>query len=1052
MTLDPTLFTRLKRYLPDDMLDELPDPQAMTAAIRRLNSLHQAVSSFLPQYVADNQQFYVEDYGALRPGTFLFADVSGFTALSELLQREAGRDGPNILTDIINDFFAKMLEILAKSNGQLLKFAGDALLTFFPALSGEDESPLAVRTGLRMQREMVARFQPIQHPQLTEAFGEHHLELSMSIGICRGSLFEAVVGNTIQRDHIIQGDLPGQAMAAEAAGERDDVIITAELRTAHAELFETEPIGDGFFRVIDTFGDQLSDYEFVIPRRRRAQSTALFDFEQENLLEDLTRQLDRLDGVTRFVARDVVDRLAFKGDRIEAENRQATVIFMYFSGFADLLDAWGVDQLPLITSLLNRYYNLMQRTIANNGGALNRSDPYQRGVKLLITFGAPVAHVDDPERAVATALEMNRQLASFNQRLREELPDDLSKGSDTFISQRIGITHGPVFAGEAGWKSRREYTVMGDDVNLAARLMGKGTMGQILVSARVRERVNPHFDTEALPPMQLKGKSQPVQAYLVKASTLSPVQRSPTSNTPFVGRDLQLLSLTYALQQAKGPRRAQAFALVGDAGMGKTRMIKQVVGQADQTGFRVAWANCQLSHSQDQSVWAAIVSQLLQLDQAKSEPGQRRLLHVRLNEMDLPGLETVLSLLIFGSCQSLEEDEPAAQSASSSAVVPPPAPAAGPRPSLTDIYQLAQVKTDLTKSGIYGIARDQLQAALAAAANPTAPQGSFYQSVQKQVSQPDSIVRFLQVFTEQTPALLVMDDAHRADAATRAILKQVLAEITRAPIVILVAYELEDDLEFGIRRKVTVSHLDEGETAELAARILEVSDLEPELRRLLWERTNGRPLFIESLVRLLQQTDRIAIKDEQAALCGDITSEPLPENVRELILSEIDRLSPEARDLLQAAAVLGDGFTAETVIALAEGANAIRLETLLGELIFRQIIEPLPDSTYRFRHGLAQATVYDTLNRLQRQKLHRAAAETLRAQDASDRSVLRIAYHLVKGGVPLRGIELVSSAADQAETAGQIDRALELYTHALEIFPHDDSINAQLERLRRLRL
>ena len=1051
MTLDPTLYARLKRYLPDDMLDQLPDPQAMTAAIRRMNSLHQAVSSFLPQYVAENQQFYVEDYGALRPGTFLFADVSGFTALSELLQREAGRDGPNILTDIINDFFAKMLEILAKSNGQLLKFAGDAMLTFFPAVSGEDESPLAVRTGLRMQREMVARFQPIQHPQLTEAFGEHHLELSMSIGICQGSLFEAVAGNTIQRDHIIQGDLPGQAMAAEAAGDRDDVIITAELRTKHAALFETKPMGEGFFRVIDNFGDQLSDFEFVIPRRRRAQTSALFDFEQKNLLEDLTRQLDRLDGMSRFVTRDVVDRLAFKGDRIEAENRQATVIFTYFSGFADLLDAWGADQLPLITSLINRYYNLMQRIIANNGGALNRSDPYQRGAKLLITFGAPVAHVDDPERAVATALEMNRQLASFNQRLREELPDDLSKGFDTFISQRIGITHGPVFAGEAGWKSRREYTVMGDEVNLAARLMSKGAKGQILVSARVWERVNPHFDTEALPPMQLKGKSQPVQAYLVKASTLSPVQRSPTSDTPFVGRDLQMLSLTYALQQAKGPRRAQSFALVGDAGMGKTRMIKQVVGQAEQTGFRVAWANCQLSHSQDQSVWAAMVFQLLQLDQAKSERGQRRLLHVRLNEMDLSNLETMLSLLIFGSYQPPEENEPATKSASS-AVVLPPTPAVESRSPVPDIYQLAQVKTDLTKSGIYGIARDQLQAALDAAANPTSPQPSFYQSVQKQISQSDSIVRFLQVFTEQTPALLVMDDAHRADAATRAILKQVLTEITRAPFVVLVAYEPEDGLDFSIRRKVTVSHLDESETAELAMRVLKVSDLGPELRRLLWERTNGRPLFIESLVRLLQQMDRITIHGERADLSGDANSEPLPENVRELILSEIDRLSPEARDLLQAAAVLGDGFTTQTVIALAEGTNAIRLEALLGELIFRQIIESLPDNTYRFRHGLAQATVYDTLNRLQRQKLHRAAAEALRAQDATDRSVLRVAYHMVKGGVPLRGIELVSSAADQAEKAGQIDRALELYTHALEIFPHDDSLNAQLERLRMKRL
>jgi class 3 adenylate cyclase len=204
MSIHADLRARLSRYLPGDLLAQLPDPHALTAAIRRLNSLHQAVSSFLPQYIAENERLYTQDYGDLRPGTFMFADVSGFTALSESLQRAGGREGIEILTRIINDFFARMLEILAKSNGQLLKFAGDALLIFFPAVEGADEAPLAIRTGLRMQREMAANFQPINHPELKELVGEHDMELTMSIGICRGKLFEAVVGNEIQRDHIIQ--------------------------------------------------------------------------------------------------------------------------------------------------------------------------------------------------------------------------------------------------------------------------------------------------------------------------------------------------------------------------------------------------------------------------------------------------------------------------------------------------------------------------------------------------------------------------------------------------------------------------------------------------------------------------------------------------------------------------------------------------------------------------------------------------------------------------------------------------------------------------------
>ena len=375
------------------------------------------------------------------------------------------------------------------------------------------------------------------------------------------------------------------------------------------------------------------------------KTSALFDFVEANLLEDLERSLTRLDGVARFVARNVVDKLAFRGDHIEGENRPSTVIFVHMSGFADMLNQWGEDQLPLLVSILNRYYNLMQRTISANGGTLTRTDPYQRGIKLLITFGAPIAHPDDPERAVTTALEMNRLLANFNARLHDELPDSLKR--DGYLTQRAGITHGSVYAGEAGWRSRREYTVMGDDVNLAARLMGKGDMGDILISDRVWDRVRPHFETEALAPFQLKGKSKLTQAYLVKASTVSPLNVSATSDTPFIGRDLQLLTLTYGLQQAKGPRRRQAFALSGEAGVGKTRMAKQIAQAAEAAGFRVVWANCQLGHAQDQNVWAALMFHLLQLDQAKSQQAQRRLLHVRLAELGLAELEPVFSPLFF---------------------------------------------------------------------------------------------------------------------------------------------------------------------------------------------------------------------------------------------------------------------------------------------------------------------------------------------------------------------------------------------------------------------
>ncbi|MBN1681304.1 MAG: AAA family ATPase [Anaerolineae bacterium] len=1035
MSFDPTFQQRLSRYLPNDLLNQFPDTQALTKALRRLNSLHQAVLSFLPQYVAENERLHHEVYGGLRPGTFMFADVSGFTALSEKLQAASGREGAEILTAIINSYFATMLEILAKSNGQLLKFAGDALLTFFPARPGEDEAPLAIRTGLRMQRAMVTGFQPIRHADLESLIGPHSLELSMSIGIARGKLLEAVIGNTQQRDHMIQGTLPGMAMRAEEAGTRDDVIVDAELYDSYHDQFDMTALGEGFYRVEDTFGDRLDDYEFVIPRRRRGQSAALFDFAEANLLQDLQRQVERLDSVARFVAPDVVNKLAFRGDHIEPENRPATVIFCHVTGFAEILEQWGENELSRLTTIINRYYGIMQRTIVANGGSLNRSDPYRHGAKLLITFGAPIAHPDDQERAVTTALEMNRQLALLNNRLRDELPDHLQRWP--FITQCLGITYGPVFAGEAGWRARREYTVMGDDVNLAARLMSKGESGQIMISARVWERVNPHFETEVLPPLQLKGKSKLTQAYLVKASAISALNIAETSDTPFVGHDLQLLTLTYALQQARGPRRRQAFALIGDAGVGKTRIAKQVVEAAEATGFSVAWASCQLRSTQGQSVWGAIIFQLLQLEQAKSKKAQQRLLNVRLGEMELGELESVFASQLFVSDRTPDKS-------------PSPKPKTAVRDmpkTSTGVFDLIQGPSDLEKSGIFGAVRREVESSPAPGEKTGLP---LWKNLQKQTSFPDSVVRLLQAFADETPTLLIFDDIHQADAETLAILNQALEAITQSRLMVLATHEPDENLDVRVRRKLSIDDLDQDEAYLMAARVLGADDVGPHLRDFLWQRTGGRPLFVETLIKLLQDNAHIKQTGPQIELAEGAQPANLPDHVRQLIVSHTDRLSHEARTVLEVASVIGTSFTLEALLAIGEIGLEIRLETRLGDLIHSRLINMQPDQSYRFNYGVVQTAVYESLNRMQRLKLHRQSADYWQKQPDADQHVLTVADHLVKGGMPTRASELIFEAANQAEQSQHITRAIELVSHALDIFPHDESLQTKLTQLQQL--
>ncbi|MBE2270513.1 MAG: AAA family ATPase [Anaerolinea sp.] len=607
--MDASLQERLSRYLPTHLASGLDQPPVMTQAIQHLNSLQKALASFLPLYIEDDVQG--DRYSALRPGTFLFADVAGFTALSERLQRASSSEGAEVLTLIINNYFAEMLEILAKSDGQLLKFAGDALLAFFPAKQGDISDALkAVRTGLRMQRAM-KQFQPITDPRLVELIGtDRPHALLMSIGMARGKLFEALVGNAEQRDHIVQGDLPGAAMHAESVGEKDEVIVDAKLAALVVGHFSVKRMEQGFSRIVDSLGGELGDYEFEAPRKRRAKTTSLFDLAPDYLMETLRGALERVEAVAPYVAPAVLQELIVSENyHLRSENRFTVMMFIHASGFAEMLREWGESRREQVVAVLERYYDLVQRAITSRGGTLARTDPYRSGIKLLATFGAPVAHPDDPDRAVDAALDIRAKLAELNAALLGELPAEFHR--QPFIEQHIGITQGNTFASEVGWKARREYTVMGDDVNLAARLMSKAGAGQIIISERVYRRVETRVEVETLAPMQLKGKETPVQAYSVLRQHRTDLEVEVESGSPLIGREALLEALVQRLTRTLESGEPLSLALAGYNGTGKTRVARYVARSAEAMGFRSAWVTCS-SGDDDRAIFRSLVEQLLE--------------------------------------------------------------------------------------------------------------------------------------------------------------------------------------------------------------------------------------------------------------------------------------------------------------------------------------------------------------------------------------------------------------------------------------------------------
>ncbi|MFN8447902.1 MAG: adenylate/guanylate cyclase domain-containing protein [Anaerolineae bacterium] len=293
------------------------------------------------------------------------------------------------------------------------------------------------------------------------------------------------------------------------------MIVDEELGALIRDTYQLQPLGEGFFQIVDNQGSGLDDYEFELLRKRRPKSGAIFDLSAGSLIEHLRAQLERVNSVACYVAPSVLHELILSSDyHLRSENRFSTTLFIYATGFAEMLRDWGDDHLDEVVGLMERYYVMVQRVITSRGGTLTGHRPYNLGIKLLGTFGAPVATPDDPDRAVDAALELTTYLAQYNHRLLEELPPERRR--EPFVTQRIGVTLGIIFAGEVGWKARREY--------------GHGRRGQSGGAADDEGAANAgadrqsestsacrgSFEAEKVEPLHLKGKSLPVQAYTVR--------------------------------------------------------------------------------------------------------------------------------------------------------------------------------------------------------------------------------------------------------------------------------------------------------------------------------------------------------------------------------------------------------------------------------------------------------------------------------------------------------------------------------------------------------
>lgn len=246
------------------------------------------------------------------------------------------------------------------------------------------------------------------------------------------------------------------------------------------------------------------------------------------------------------------------------EHRQVTVLFADLAGFTKLTAELGAEN---IHALLNRFFETVDAIVASHGGTVDK----HMGDNVMAVFGAPIAHDDDPLRAVRAASEIHRQVG------------ELQDGNGTKLGVHVGIASGQVVASGTGSDTHREYTVTGASVNLAARLQSRAKAGETLISDALHRAVAHAVECESLGDCEIKGMDQPVTIWKVKAQRGT---KGPAARMSFVGREAELAQLSGIVDRCRESGRGSAVVLRGEAGIGKTRLVEELTRLATANGFK----------------------------------------------------------------------------------------------------------------------------------------------------------------------------------------------------------------------------------------------------------------------------------------------------------------------------------------------------------------------------------------------------------------------------------------------------------------------------------
>jgi class 3 adenylate cyclase/tetratricopeptide (TPR) repeat protein len=434
----------------------------------------------------------------------------------------AGAVGAEEMSDILSAVFTDLLAVAFNYGAWLVKWGGDAVLLLF---EGEEHPAMACRAAVEMRR--VLR----RAGQVRATAGS--ASLRMSVGVHSGSVSFFLVGSR-HRELVITGPAATEVARMEAAAEAGEIVLSP----AAAGLLDSRVVGDA-----KGPGWLLRGSPAVTgPRDRKASDVTGLD-------------------LTSCLPGPIADHVL--GGASEGEHRRVAVAFVEFSGTDELLAARGPQA---VATALGDLVSVAQEACHRSDVTFLETDISPSGGKIMMVAGAPHSEGHHEQRLLRAA----RAIIDF-------------RGP---LSVRAGTNSGRVFAGDFGPPYRRTYSVKGDSVNLAARVMSRAGAGQLLATTAVLDGSDSGFRSTPLPAFRVKGKSQPVNAVEV-GTAQQPPRRDDADVPPLVGRDAEIGKLRAVLATARAGH-GQVAEIVGPPGIGKSRLADELLTLADAPTLLVA--------------------------------------------------------------------------------------------------------------------------------------------------------------------------------------------------------------------------------------------------------------------------------------------------------------------------------------------------------------------------------------------------------------------------------------------------------------------------------